>query len=425
MSQIIENIKARELLDSRGTPCLEVQLSFKSGAKGFAMLPSGASTGSYEACELRDKDPSRFFGKGVLKAKNQVESLILKKLKNKKIKDQKEMDEILIDLDGTKNKSLLGANSILGVSMAFARAVSDEKKIPLIYSLNEDLKQLCLPTPLMNVLNGGAHANNKLDVQEFMIVPVCGGSFKEALRAGAEIYSCLKKILERQNLSTGLGDEGGFSPFLETNIEALDLLLWAIDESSYEAGKDVFLALDVASTELYDRNLYHFEGRQISGENLLQIYENWLKHYPIISIEDAFSEDDWPLWKKLNRSLGDKLQCVGDDLFVTDENRLKKGISENAANSILIKLNQIGSITETLSCMKLAEKSNYTRIISHRSGDTEDSFISDFCVAFGGEQIKTGGLARSERIAKYNQLLRIEEEAKSSVFLGKKAFKHL
>jgi enolase len=416
----IDKVYSREILDSRGNPTVEVEVSLGNGIMGRAAVPSGASTGAYEAHELRDGDKSRYHGKGVQKVVNNINEIIAPKLVGQDVREQQALDKLLIDLDGTKNKSKLGANAILGISMACAQAGALNEKLPLFAYMGVGTK---LPTPLMNVLNGGAHANNGLDIQEFMIAPVCGGSFKEALRAGSEIFQSLKKILSDKKLSTAVGDEGGFAPNLGSNKEALDLLMLAIEKTGYKAGEDIFLALDVASTEFFDDGHYIWESQKISSEQLGDIYTDWAKNYPLISIEDGFAEDDWGGWKSFTAKEGQRIQLVGDDLFVTNPERLKKGIDEKAANAILVKVNQIGSLTETKEAVDMAQEAGFHRVMSHRSGETEDTTIADLAVAFNCEQIKTGSLSRGERTAKYNQLLRIEETlgAKAS-YWGKEAF---
>lgn len=417
----IKKITAREILDSRGQPTVEVDVLLDSGALGRAAVPSGASTGSFEACELRDGDPLYFFGKGVGNAVGNVNKEIFSALKDKHFSHIQELDQVLMHLDATKNKSRLGANAILGVSLAWLKAMAIHSKKPL-YNFFNNKEKYFLPTPLINVLNGGAHSNNNLNVQEFMLVPVCGGSFKESVRAGSEIFKQLKNILNHKSLSTAVGDEGGFAPMLTSNTEALDLLCQAVDKSSYKLGEDIFLALDVAASEFYNKNsLYEWESKAICSEELGQIYKNWLNKYPIISFEDPFEEEDWSAWSDFTKNTN--VQVVGDDLFVTNCERLKRGLKEKSANALLVKMNQIGSISETQSAITLAKKGGMKSVISHRSGETEDSSIADLSVAFDCEQIKTGSVCRGERTAKYNQLFRIEEElGDKSEFLGKKAF---
>ncbi|MCH2533709.1 MAG: phosphopyruvate hydratase [Bdellovibrionales bacterium] len=407
MSRIIDVI-AREILDSRGNPTVEVEVFLEDGSMGVGLVPSGASTGAYEAIELRDQDKTRYLGKGVQKALANVDK-IAEEITGIDATQQQLIDQILLDLDGTENKSNLGANAMLGVSMACANAASESVGLPL-YQYLGGVTAYRLPVPLMNVLNGGAHANNNLDVQEFMIVPSFGESFKEALRAGAEVFHHLKKILNEKGLSTAVGDEGGFAPKLETNKQALDLLMQAIQQAGYKPGEQISLALDVAASEFYKDGKYSWEGQQISASELGDIYASWCEEYPLVSIEDAFHEDDWAAWTEMTAKLGDKLQLVGDDLFVTNPKRLQMGLDKKAANALLVKVNQIGTLTETIEAVRLAQTHNYETVMSHRSGETEDTFIADLSVALSCSQIKTGSLCRSERIAKYNQLLRIEEE---------------
>lgn len=418
----IKTVHAREILDSRGNPTIEVDLTLAGGARGRAAVPSGASTGAHEAHELRDGDKKRFHGKGVLEAVSNVKKAIAEKITDAEFSDQTALDEALLKLDGTGNKAKLGANAILGVSLAFARAQAAEKNQPLYRALGGQ-EAVRLPVPLMNVLNGGAHADNGLDVQEFMIAPVLGTSFREALRAGAEVFQSLKSELKAKGLSTAVGDEGGFAPALKGNQEALDLLSRAIEKAGYKLGQDIFLALDVAATELFVEGNYKWEGKTISAQQLSQVYAGWAADYPLISIEDGFSEDDWSTWISFTTSHGKKLQLVGDDLFVTNPTRLRRGIQENAANALLVKVNQIGSLTETRQAVAMAQEAGYATVMSHRSGETEDSIIADLAVALNCKQIKTGSLCRSERTAKYNQLLRIEEELGSAArFWGRAAF---
>ena len=406
---LIKQIKAREILDSRGNPTVEADVILDNNMMGRAAVPSGASTGSREALELRDKDPARYNGKGVLIAVNNINTEINAALKNHEITDQTNIDQLLIKLDGTPNKSRLGANALLGVSMACARAAALSKNIPLYqYLKTADYK---LPVPMMNIINGGAHADNNIDIQEFMIIPSGAESFYEALRMGTEVFHILKKILSQKGFNTNVGDEGGFAPNLPSNQAALEYILEAIELAGYKAGKDINLGLDVASSEFYKDNLYHLSGdnKKLNSQEFTAYFENLVAQYPIISIEDGMAENDWAGWKYLTEKLGHKIQLVGDDLFVTNTEILKRGIAENIANSILIKLNQIGTLTETLAAISMAKKANYSTVISHRSGETEDSFIADLAVATGAGQIKTGSLCRSDRVAKYNQLLRIEE----------------
>lgn len=411
-------VKAREILDSRGNPTVEVDVILSDGCVGRAAVPSGASTGAHEALELRDNDQRRYGGKGTLKVVHNVESKIAPALKGHDATNQIDIDSFLIKLDGTPNKAKLGANAILGVSLAAARAGASCQGLSLYQyirrSYGYEKKPILMPVPLMNVLNGGAHADNNVDMQEFMIVPVKGGSFREALRVGSEVFHTLKKILRSKNYSTGVGDEGGFAPNLSSNEEALELLCQAISQAGYKPGKDVLLALDVASNELYAKGKYTLEGEKgqpsFSAQEMVAYYEKLLKDYPIVSIEDGLYEDDWDGWKLFTEHLGKRLQLVGDDLFVTNTQRLQEGINRGVANAILIKVNQIGTLTETINAIQLASKNGYRSVISHRSGETEDAFISDLAVAVGAGQIKTGSASRSDRIAKYNQLLRLEEE---------------
>ena len=409
MSEIISVI-SREILDSRGNPTIEVEVKTVDGHKGRAAVPSGASTGAHEAYELRDGDPKRFLGKGVLKAVDHVREVIAPEILGVNVFEQVYIDKMLRELDGTENKSKIGANAILGVSLACAQAAALDAGLPLYRYVGGS--QACrLPVPLMNVLNGGAHANNGLDIQEFMIVPTVRNSYAESLRAGSEIFHTLKKILNKKGLSTGVGDEGGFAPVLKSNEEALELLMEAILESGYEAGQDIFLALDVAATELYQADgTYRWEKQKISGHELQNIYKKWAEKYPLISIEDGFSEDDWTSWSQATADLGSHVQLVGDDLFVTNPKRLRQGLERKAANALLVKVNQIGTLTETFEAVNLAQRHKMKTVMSHRSGETEDVIIADLAVALNCHQIKTGSLCRGERTAKYNQLLRIEED---------------
>jgi enolase len=423
----IQTIHAREILDSRGNPTVEVAVRLASGVGGRAAVPSGASTGAHEAVELRDGDPARYGGKGVLNAVANVNGEIAEALRGTEAGEQEAVDRRLIDLDGTPNKSRLGANAILGVSMAVARAVAAEREVPLFMQLGSE-DSTVLPVPLMNILNGGAHADNSVDIQEFMVVPVGASSFAEGLRAGAEVFHALKKRLSAEGYSTAVGDEGGVAPNLGSNREALDVILAAIEAAGYRPGEDVALALDSAATELYDRETgeYDFagsgEGRK-SSEELIGMYSDWIDWYPIVSIEDGLDEDDWDGWRLLTERLGDRVQIVGDDLFVTNVERLSRGIEEGIANSILIKLNQIGTVTETLETIRMASEAGYTSVISHRSGETEDTFIADLAVATIAGQIKTGSACRSERVAKYNRLLRIEERlGDAATYPGRSAY---
>ena len=414
----IKKIKAREIIDSRGNPTLEVDVFLDSSDFGRASVPSGASTGKHEALELRDKNIKKFNGKGVTKAVNSVNKIINSLLIGKNVNDQKSIDQIMIDTDGTSNKSNLGANAILGVSIAVAQASAAFNKRPLYLNLNPDSTKYKLPMPMMNILNGGMHANNDLDIQEFMIIPVSATNMHTAIRMGCEVFHTLKNILNNKNFSTAVGDEGGFAPPLTNTIKALDIILMAIEKSGYKPEKDFLLALDCASSEYFSQGVYNMSGEKIminSNEKVLFL-KRLVENYPIISIEDGMSEDDWEGWKDITLQLGKKCQLVGDDLFATNPERLKKGISDKAGNAILIKYNQIGTISETLDVIKMAQKNNFLQIFSHRSGETEDVSISDLSVATCVGQIKTGSLSRTDRIAKYNQLIRIEED------LGKKCY---
>jgi len=421
----IERVRAREVLDSRGQPTVEVDVTLKNGTVGRATVPSGASTGEHEALELRDGGP-RFLGKGVEQAVGNINRLLAPRLCGRDAKDQEGLDRLMTDLDGTPDKRRIGANAILGVSLAAAKAQANAEKLPLYRYLGGP-RGKTLPVPLLNVLNGGVHADNNVDFQEFMIAPVGMKNFAEALRAAAEIFQTLKKVLQKRGYSTSVGDEGGFAPRLRANEEAVELLLEAISQAGYKPRDEVALALDIAASELHDAGDYVFkksDGAKKSHAELIRLYEDWVRQYPIISIEDALAEDDWEGWKMLTDALGKKIQLVGDDLFVTNKTRLGRGIESGVANSILIKVNQIGTLTETLETMRLAKKSGYTTIISHRSGETEDTTIADLAVATNAGQIKTGAPCRGERTAKYNQLLRIEEAlGKRAVFAGKKAFR--
>lgn len=409
MSEIV-SLLAREILDSRGNPTIEVEVKTAAGNVGRAAVPSGASTGAHEAFELRDGDQKRFGGKGVYKAVDNVRVKISPEVVGLSVYEQVYIDKVLRDIDGTENKSNLGANAILGVSLACAQAAAKDAGLPLYRYVGGS--QACrLPVPLMNVLNGGAHANNGLDIQEFMIVPTVNNSFAESLRAGSEIFHALKKILNKKGLSTAVGDEGGFAPALKSNEEALELLMEAILAAGYEAGQNVFLALDVAATEMYNQGgLYNWEKQKISGNELKNIYKKWCEKYPLVSIEDGFSEDDWDSWVAATSELGSHVQLVGDDLFVTNPKRLRQGLEKKAANALLVKVNQIGTLTETFEAVNLAQRNKMKTIMSHRSGETEDVTIADLAVALNCHQIKTGSLCRGERTAKYNQLLRIEED---------------
>ncbi|MDY2987959.1 MAG: phosphopyruvate hydratase [Peptoniphilus sp.] len=423
---LISNVYAREVLDSRGNPTVEVEVRTVKGGFGRAIVPSGASTGAYEAVELRDGG-SRYLGKGVQKAVDNINTQLTEDLTFFDCFDQLAVDSYLIRQDGTENKGKLGANAILGVSLAVARAAADELNLPL-YQYLGGVNAKTLPVPMMNILNGGEHADNNVDIQEFMIMPVGANSFKEALEMGATVYHNLKGVLRERNLSTGVGDEGGFAPNLESNREALDVIVEAIEKSGYKAGEDIVLALDVAASEMYEDGKYNLkgEGKVLSSEEMIDYYADLVENYPIYSIEDGLGEDDWAGWKIMTDKIGDKVQLVGDDLFVTNTKKLKKGIEDGIANSILIKFNQIGSLSETLDAIELAKTHNMTCLISHRSGETEDSTIADLAVATNAGFIKTGAPARSERVAKYNQLLRIEDQlGQTSRYAGLKGFYNL
>ena len=406
----ILNIFAREVLDSRGNPTVEVDVHLKNGTLGRAIVPSGASTGEHEAVELRDGNMSRYLGRGVQTALLNINTTIANSLKGFNVNEQKTIDQTMIELDGTSNKSRLGANAILGVSMAVARAAANDKNI-LLYEYLGGEEAKTLPIPMMNILNGGSHADNNVDIQEFMIFPIGAESFSSALQIGTETFHQLKSVLKEKGLNTNVGDEGGFAPNLRSNTEAIDVILQAIDKTPYKIGKELFLALDVASSEFYKNGKYYLgsENKQYSSEEMVDYLKSLVEQYPIISIEDGLDENDWNGWSALTKAIGNKCQIVGDDLTVTNIKRLQRAVDENAMNAILIKLNQIGSVTETIEAVKLAKANNYAAIISHRSGETEDVIIADFAVAMGMGQIKTGSLSRTDRIAKYNQLLRIEE----------------
>jgi enolase len=422
MTEIV-SIHAREILDSRGNPTVEADVVLDGGAKGRAAVPSGASTGEHEAVELRDGDKDHYLGKGVLNAVENVESILGPELTGMDASNQRLIDATMISIDGTENKSKLGANAILAVSMACARASAEALKLPL-YRYLGGVNACLLPTPMMNILNGGSHADSNVDFQEFMVMPTGAETFSDALRWGAEVFHTLKGVLKKKGYNTAVGDEGGFAPSLKSNDEALDLILEAIHLAGYSAGEDISIALDPASSEFYNKETgkYIFkksDKRELSSEEMSAFWENWVNKYPIISIEDGLAEDDWTGWRHLTQILGDKIQLVGDDLFVTNTQRLQQGIEQKVANSILIKVNQIGTVTETLEAIELARRFGYTSIISHRSGETEDTFIADLAVGTGAGQIKTGSASRTDRIAKYNQLLRIEEElGQSAEFLG-------
>lgn len=421
---IISDVYAREVLDSRGNPTVEVEVYLESGAMGRAIVPSGASTGAYEAVELRDGDKTRYLGKGVLKAVENVNDILAPELIGLDAMDQVGIDQLMIELDGTPNKGKFGANAILGVSMAVARAAADVLGVPL-YTYLGGFNAKTLPVPMMNIVNGGAHADNNVDIQEFMVMPVGAESFKEALRMGAEVFHNLKAVLKGKGLNTAVGDEGGFAPNLGSNEEAIQTILEAIEKAGYEAGKDIMIALDVASTEIYKDGNYVLEGEGVTKTTaeMVDYLEMLVNKYPIISIEDGLAEDDWEGWELLTERIGDRVQLVGDDLFVTNTERLSQGIEQGTANSILVKVNQIGTLTETFDAIEMAKRAGYTAVISHRSGESEDSTIADIAVATNAGQIKTGAPSRTDRVAKYNQLLRIEDElAYIGQFGGRKAF---
>jgi enolase len=424
MSTIIEDIRAREILDSRGNPTVEVEVELESGVIGYAAVPSGASTGAHEAVELRDGDKGRYSGKGVLKAVENVNTTIAEALRGEDALDQTIIDEAMIELDGTENKGKLGANAILGVSLATARAAAMAMDVPLWRYLG-GISARQLPVPMMNILNGGKHAENSTDFQEFMVMPAGAETFADALRMGAEIYQSLKKVLHDMGMSTNVGDEGGFAPSLGGNEAALSVITQAVEKAGFTPGEDVFFALDAAATELYENGKYvlPIERKTLTGAEMVDLWADWCARYPIISIEDGCSEDDWETWRLLTDRLGDTVQLVGDDLFVTNTERLGRGIENATANSILVKVNQIGTLTETFEAIEMAKRAGYTAVISHRSGETEDTTISDIAVAVNAGQIKTGAPARSERVAKYNRLLRIEEElGDAALYPGLEAF---
>jgi len=425
----IELVLAREILDSRGNPTVEADVILESGARGRAAVPSGASTGEHEAVELRDGDKSRYVGKGVLNAVDNVNELIAPELEGMDASDQRELDTVMLELDGTPNKSKLGANAILAVSMAASRAMADHLGIELYQYLGGFTASL-LPTPMMNILNGGAHADSNVDFQEFMVMPVGAPSFAEALRWGVETFHTLKGVLKKKGYNTAVGDEGGFAPSLKSNTEAIDLVLEAITQAGYKPGEQIAIALDPASSEFYDKDKKKYvfkksDKSEHSSADMVKFWADWVRQYPIVSIEDGFAEDDWEGWKMMTDEVGSKVQLVGDDLFVTNVTRLQQGIDAGVANSILIKVNQIGSVSETIDAINLARENGYTAVISHRSGETEDTFIADLAVATGAGQIKTGSASRTDRIAKYNQLLRIEEElGPAARFNGLKALNY-
>jgi enolase len=425
---LIEHIHSRQILDSRGNPTLEVDVYTSNGGFGRAAVPSGASTGIHEAVELRDADNGIYMGKGVLTAVNNVNEVIAKELRGSHVFDQRDIDNRMIQMDGTDNKSNLGANAILGVSLACAKAAASELGRPL-FSYLGGVKSNTLPVPMMNILNGGSHADNKIDIQEFMVMPFGANSFSEALRMGTEVFHHLKNVLKSKGMSTNVGDEGGFAPGLTSNEEAIEVVLKAIESAGYKPGIDMWISLDAASSEFYSQesNKYTFEstGDVMSSNDLVDFWKDWVNKYPIISIEDGLAEDDWDGWKLLTDAIGNKCQLVGDDLFVTNTKRLSKGINEQIANSILIKVNQIGTLSETIDAVSLADQNGYSSVMSHRSGETEDNTIADLAVALNTGQIKTGSASRSDRMAKYNQLLRIEEQLGSSAYFPGKDFKFL
>ncbi len=423
MSSIID-IRSREILDSRGNPTVEVEVLTETGSLGRAAVPSGASTGKYEAVEMRDGDDDRFMGKGVLNACKNVEDDIREALIGVDIHEQIYIDNLMLELDGTENKSKLGANAILGVSLAVAKAAAEESGQPL-YRYVGGVNAHVLPVPMMNILNGGSHADNSIDFQEFMIMPLGADFFSEGLRMGVEVFHTLKTVLKKKGYSTNVGDEGGFAPNIKSNVEAIEIVLQAIEKAGFKPGEDILIAMDAAASEFYDakEKVYHFHqstGDKLSSSDMVSYWADWAKKYPIFSIEDGLDEDDWKGWKALNKKIGKKVQLVGDDLFVTNTKRLQKGIDQDSANSILIKVNQIGTLTETIDAVKLATRNGYTSVMSHRSGETEDTTIADLAVALNTGQIKTGSASRSDRIAKYNQLLRIEEElGDSGIYPGR------
>jgi enolase len=422
-------LQAREILDSRGNPTIEVEAFTQNGYSGRAAVPSGASTGKHEAVELRDGDKSRYLGKGVTKAVNNVNTVIFEELKGMSVLDQRAIDQAMIALDGTDNKARLGANAILGVSLAVAKAAAAESGMSLFRYVG-GVNACTLPLPMMNILNGGAHADNRIDFQEFMVMPAGADSFAESLRMGTEVFHALKGVLKSKGHSTNVGDEGGFAPNLQSNEEAIQFVLEAIEKAGYKPGVDIFIAMDAASTEFYDEEsgMYIFKkstGDKLTSSQMVAFWADWCKKYPIISIEDGLAEDDWNGWAELTKAVGDKVQLVGDDLFVTNSRRLRQGIDSNTANSILVKVNQIGSLTETIDAVSLAKENSYTAVMSHRSGETEDSTIADLAVALNTGQIKTGSASRSDRIAKYNQLLRIEDELGDSALFNGRNFKYI
>lgn len=422
---IIESIHARQILDSRGNPTVEVDVITENGILGRAAVPSGASTGKHEAVELRDKEKDRFMGKGVLKAVENVNDIITEELVGFSVFDQNLLDKIMIEVDGTSNKGKLGANAILGVSLAVAKAAAQEAGQSLFRYIG-GVNANTLPVPMMNILNGGSHADNAIDFQEFMVMPVKADTFSESLRMGTEVFHHLKKVLSDKGFSTNVGDEGGFAPNIQSNHEAIEIVLQAIEKAGYKPGEDMFIAMDAAASEFYDaeQKVYHFAstGQKLSSEEMVEYWADWVNKYPIISIEDGMEEDDWAGWKNLTDQVGHKVQLVGDDLFVTNVNRLQDGINQGVANSILIKVNQIGSLTETIDAVNLAARNSYKSVMSHRSGETEDNTIADLAVALNTGQIKTGSASRSDRMAKYNQLLRIEEELGETAYFPGRNF---
>jgi len=422
----IDHIQARQILDSRGNPTIEVDVITENGYMGRAAVPSGASTGKYEAVELRDEDPSLYLGKGVLKAISHVNDIIAPELVGYQVFEQNLIDKIMLQLDGSPNKSKLGANAILGVSLAVAKAAAQEAKLPLFRYIG-GANANTLPVPMMNILNGGSHADNGIDFQEFMVMPVKASSFSQALRMGTEIFHYLKKVLKDKGLSTNVGDEGGFAPNLRSNVEAIEVVLQAIEKAGYRPGEDVFIAMDAASSEFYnaEEQVYHFKkstGEKLTSAQMADYWKEWVQKYPIISIEDGMDEDDWQGWKMMTDAIGKKVQIVGDDLFVTNVERLQQGIHQQIANAILIKVNQIGSLTETINTVQMATRHSYKSVMSHRSGETEDATIADLAVALNTGQIKTGSASRSDRMAKYNQLLRIEEQLGDTAYYPGLAF---
>jgi len=427
MSAIVD-IRSREILDSRGNPTIEVEVLTEEGAVGRAAVPSGASTGKHEAVELRDNDKKRYLGKGVINACKHVDDELREEVVGMDVSQQREIDQVMRDADGTKNKANFGANAILGVSLAVAKAAAMESGQPL-YRYIGGINACTLPVPMMNILNGGSHADNSIDFQEFMIMPIGAPYFSESLRMGVEIFHNLKIVLKDKGYSTNVGDEGGFAPNIKSNEEAIEMVLTAIEKAGYTPGEDVMIALDAAATEFYDEKnkVYHFkksDGKKLSGDEMVDYWKKWVKKYPICSIEDGLAEDDWKSWTKLTADVGKKVQIVGDDLFVTNTERLSRGIKEQAANAILVKVNQIGTLTETIEAVQMATKAGFNSVMSHRSGETEDTTIADLAVALNTGQIKTGSASRSDRIAKYNQLLRIEEELlESGIFPGRDLFK--